>query len=71
MSTSVVPGPQELFPEPLTPVKTVSLFLGISTLMFFKLCSLAPLITNFFLNVIITYPIFLYEEVNCYDLPVD
>ena len=33
------------FPEPLTPVITTSLFLGISKLIFFRLCSLAPFIT--------------------------
>ena len=33
-----------LFPEPLNPVSTTSLFLGIETEMFFKLCTRAPLI---------------------------
>ena len=30
------------FPEPLRPVMTVSLFRGISTLMFLRLCCRAP-----------------------------
>ena len=34
----------EDFPEPETPVTTTSLFLGISTFTFFRLCILAPLI---------------------------
>ena len=34
----------EDFPEPEIPVKTTNLFLGISTLMFFKLWTRAPLI---------------------------
>ena len=32
----------EDFPDPETPVMTVSWFLGMSTSMFFKLCSRAP-----------------------------
>src|SRR5438105_3795362 len=32
----------EDFPDPLRPVITVSVFLGISTLMFFRLCWRAP-----------------------------
>jgi hypothetical protein len=34
----------EDFPDPETPVTTINLFRGISTEMFFKLCTLAPLI---------------------------
>jgi hypothetical protein len=33
---------RELFPEPETPVKTTSFFLGISSDTFLRLCSLAP-----------------------------
>ncbi len=36
---------KELLPLPLTPVKTVRVFLGISRLTFFKLCSDAPTTT--------------------------
>ena len=35
----------EDFPDPESPVKTTSLSLGMVTSTFFKLCSLAPLIT--------------------------
>src|SRR5690554_7590940 len=35
---------KEDFPEPLKPVKTINLFLGISKLIFLRLFSLAPLI---------------------------
>jgi len=36
---------KEDFPDPDTPVITVNLFLGMDTLMFFKLWTLAPLIS--------------------------
>ena len=39
---------KELFPLPLTPVKTTNLFLGKDRSIFFKLCCLAPLITILF-----------------------
>ena len=42
-----VSNASEDFPDPETPVKTVNLFLGIETLMFFKLCTLAPIISIF------------------------
>src|SRR4030042_915614 len=40
----IVSNAKDVFPLPDTPVKTTILFLGISRLMFFKLCCLAPLI---------------------------
>ena len=38
----IVSKAKELFPEPETPVKTVSSFFGIFKLTLFKLCSFAP-----------------------------
>src|SRR5438552_2791291 len=38
------------FPEPDSPVRTISLSRGISTSMFLRLCSRAPLMTIFFMN---------------------
>ena len=47
-----VSNASEDLPEPDKPVITVNLFLGISTLMFFKLCNLAPLINMLFFEFI-------------------
>ena len=41
---NIVSKASEDLPDPLKPVITVSLLRGISTLIFFKLCSLAPII---------------------------
>jgi hypothetical protein len=38
----MVSNASELFPDPLKPVITVNVFLGISTLIFFRLCWRAP-----------------------------
>ena len=46
----MVSNASEDLPEPDNPVKTISLSLGISKSMFFKLCSLAPFINIFFLD---------------------
>jgi len=40
------------FPDPDRPVMTTNLSFGISTVTFFKLCSLAPLITIFFIIIL-------------------
>ena len=44
------------FPDPESPVITTSLSLGISKFIFFKLCSLAPLITILSLFIILKPP---------------
>ena len=43
----------EDFPDPDKPVITTNLSFGISTVTFFKLCSLAPLITIFFIIILV------------------
>ena len=40
------------FPEPLSPVITVSVFRGISTLMFFRLCWRAPRTVMFLMAIV-------------------
>src|SRR3954462_2288769 len=40
------------FPEPLSPVMTVSVFRGISTLMFFRLCWRAPRTLMFLMAIV-------------------
>src|SRR3989338_5996374 len=44
-SAKIVSKAKDDFPEPESPVKTTILFRGISTVMFFRLCVLAPLTT--------------------------
>jgi len=46
---------KEDFPEPEIPVMTTSLFLGISRLIFLRLCTLAPLIFITFLPIFLDY----------------
>ena len=45
-SAWIVLNANDDFPLPLFPVKTISLFLGNDTLMFFRLWTLAPMISN-------------------------
>ena len=52
------PKANDDLPEPEIPVKTTNLPRGISTLIFFKLCTLAPL-TVIFLNIIYFSVLFL------------
>ena len=56
-SAKIVSNASDDLPDPDNPVSTVKLSLGISTSIFFRLCSLAPLII-IFLNLFLD--IFLY-----------
>ena len=47
-SAKIVSKARDDFPEPDKPVIVISLFLGSSRLIFFKLCVLAPLTKIFF-----------------------
>ena len=54
----MVSNAKEDFPEPESPVKTTNSPLGMSTDIFFKLCSLAPLIFIYFVSIIISINMF-------------